>query len=192
MRPPVPDEIVLPGATLRRVRPGDEVAMSAAATASRPHLAPWMPWATEEGVTEAAMAAFITDTTLRSADGSEAVYGLFSEEEGAYLGGCGIHDRLGPGATEIGYWVRHDATRRGWATAMAAALTDLALSRDGIERVEIHCDEANVASAGVPRRLGYHLDRVEPKEITVPGESGREMIWVRREPIGPEGPQPDS
>ena len=47
-----------------------------------------------------------------------------------------------------------------------------------MERVEIHCDQANHLSAAVPERLGYRLDRVEPDEIRAPGESGRSMIWV--------------
>ena len=48
----------------------------------------------------------------------------------------------------------------------------------GKERVEIHCDEANVRSAAVARRLGYRLDRLEDRPITAPGEHGRHMIWV--------------
>ena len=44
--------------------------------------------------------------------------------------------------------------------------------------MEIHCDEANVRSAAVPRRLGYRLDRIEDDDVTAPGEIGRSMIWV--------------
>ena len=51
---------------------------------------------------------------------------------------------------------------------------------DTVEQVEIHCDEANGASAAVPRRLGYRLDRITDRDIQAPGERGREMIWVRR------------
>jgi RimJ/RimL family protein N-acetyltransferase len=45
-------------------------------------------------------------------------------------------------------------------------------------RVEIHCDEANVRSAAVPRRLGYRLDRIEDDRVSAPGDLGRSMIWV--------------
>ena len=81
---------------------------------------------------------------------------------------------VGSGRTphEIGYWLRDDATGRGFVTAAAGALTDAGVALDGIERVEIHCDEANVRSAAVPRRLGYRLDRIEPESITAPGDLG--------------------
>ena len=45
-------------------------------------------------------------------------------------------------------------------------------------RIEIWCDEANHASAAIPRRLGYHLDRVADATPTTPSETGRMMVWV--------------
>ena len=64
-------------------------------------------------------------------------------------------------------------------TALASALTDVGLELEGIERIEIHCDVANAASAAVPRRLGYRLDGVIDKTPLAPAESGRHQIWVR-------------
>ena len=95
------------------------------------------------------------------------------------LGGCGLHRRVGPRAIEIGYWVHADHGGRGIATALARALTGAALALPDVDRVEIHCDEANVRSAAVPRRLGYRLDRIEEDEVTAPAETGRSMVWVR-------------
>ena len=46
--------------------------------------------------------------------------------------------------------------------------------------VEIHCDEANVRSAAVPRRLGYTLAELRDKPPATPAERGREMVWIRR------------
>jgi len=54
-----------------------------------------------------------------------------------------------------------------------------------VTRVEIHCDEANVASSAIPRKLGYRLDRVSQYPPEAPGESGQRQIWVR-EPSGPQ------
>jgi hypothetical protein len=35
-----------------------------------------------------------------------------------------------------------------------------------------------VPSAGVARRLGFRLDRVEDDAVRAPAETGRAMIWV--------------
>ena len=90
----------------------------------------------------------------------------------------GLHGRIGPGALEIGYWVGEGHTGRGLATAGARALAEAALALPGVGRVEIHCDEANTASAAVPRKLGFRLDRIEEALITAPSETGRKLIWV--------------
>jgi len=47
-----------------------------------------------------------------------------------------------------------------------------------VDRVEIPCDEANVRSQAVPRRLGYRLDRIEADDIKAPAEFGRSMVWI--------------
>jgi RimJ/RimL family protein N-acetyltransferase len=57
-------------------------------------------------------------------------------------------------------------------------LTEAAFGLESVERVEIHCDEANRRSAAVPRRLGYRLDRVESHELATPLATGRHIIWV--------------
>ena len=99
--------------------------------------------------------------------------------------GTGLHDRLGGGGLEIGYWLAPAATGRGLMTRIAGHLTDLALAFDGIERVEIHCDAANSKSAAIPERLGYRLDRIiDSDRPQAPGDTGRDMIWVRTEPVG--------
>jgi RimJ/RimL family protein N-acetyltransferase len=48
----------------------------------------------------------------------------------------------------------------------------------GIDEVHIDCDEANVASADVARRLEFRLDQVVDDEVTAPAEVGRSMEWV--------------
>jgi RimJ/RimL family protein N-acetyltransferase len=91
----------------------------------------------------------------------------------------GLHGRIGPGALEIGYWVARDHTGRSLATNGAAALTGAALALPGIERVEIHCDQANLASAAVPRKLGFRLDRVKAEPATTPAETGKKLVWIK-------------
>jgi RimJ/RimL family protein N-acetyltransferase len=168
-------ELVGFGAALRGYRLDDVDSLYTAVEESRDHLRPWMPWADEA---RPELAAFVAESVEQWARGTDRNYVITDTETGEQLGGCGLHARLGPGAMEIGYWLRAGATGRGLVTAAARALTDAALAVDRITRVEIHCDEANVRSAAVPRRLGYRLDRIERDAITAPAEIGRSMIWV--------------
>ena len=95
----------------------------------------------------------------------------------------GLMTRQGPGTIEIGYWVHVDEIGHGLATLASRALTNAALAIDGITTVYIRCDECNTRSAAVPRRLGYALDETLSRAPEAPGESGRLMIWSRRQPI---------
>jgi len=176
---PPAEQIELPavGVVLRRHRPADLDALHAAIEESRDHLRPFMPFADQARVDTA---GFVELAQREWADGTGFNYLITDATDGEVLGGCGIHLRIGPDAAEIGYWLRDGATGRGIITAAAAALTDAGLALDGIGRMEIHCDEANVRSAAVPRRLGYRLDRIEPDAITSPGELGRMMVWITR------------
>ena len=95
------------------------------------------------------------------------------------LGGAGLHRRAGPKVGDIGYWTRSDRVGRGYATAAAKALTDVAFDLvPDIERVEIHMDRANEASAAVPRKLGFRLHHEEVRVIEAPGHTGIGLVWV--------------
>jgi RimJ/RimL family protein N-acetyltransferase len=172
-----PERIELPdiGAALRRYALSDIDAVFAAVEESRDHLRPHMPWADES---RQEFVAFLVEAVEQWGRRGSHDYAIVDAADGGYLGGCGLHDRVGPGGREIGYWLRVGATGRGFVTAAARALTEAALALDDVTRVEIHCDEANVRSAAVARRLGYRLDRIEPDAISAPGDLGRSMIWI--------------
>jgi len=170
--------------TLRRLRPGDAAAIAAAVAASMEHLRPWMPWATPDSTDPRIQRIRVAESDELWAQGTDFIYSII-DTDGMLAGEIGLHRRLEDGGMEIGYWIAEPRTRRGLATAAAAAITDVALRLPGVTRVEIHCDEANVASSAVPRKLGYRLDRVAPYPPEAPGESGRRQIWVR-DPAGLE------
>jgi ribosomal-protein-serine acetyltransferase len=150
-------------------------AMLAAMDVSREHLAPWMAFANESPPTAEAQLARFAVWDARRRSGGDAVYGMF--RDGAVAGGCGLHWRLGSEALEIGYWVHVDHTRRAVASRAAALLTDTAFTLPQITSVEIHHDGANLASAGVPRRLGFTLVGESPSPAVAPAESGIERRW---------------
>jgi len=172
--------------TLTRARLDDVGELVAAVNWSLDELRPWMPWA-QVPATPASIGEFLEQAdsnweacrefqfAIREAGGVRNRHG---GGPGALIGFCGLHDRVGPGALEIGYWVRSDHTGRGVATSAASALTSSALDLQGVSRVEIHCDAANLRSAAIPGKLGYRLDRVDAGSATAPGETDRHMIWV--------------
>ncbi|MFE4362067.1 N-acetyltransferase [Kitasatospora xanthocidica] len=175
-----PERLRLPGGLwLRRRRSSHTAALNQAVRANLDHLRPWMEWAAEAPsrartaeLTRAGAAAWEAGTDFMYLAGLDA-------EPGGVIGAFGLHGRIGPGALEIGYWVAAGHVGRGIATAAAGALTEAALALPGITRVEIRCDRANGASAAVPRKLGYRLDRVAEAAVRAPGETGRQLVWVR-------------
>ena len=161
--------------TVRRWRAEDAQPLNELVAASRKHLLPWMPWATEPLDTLEQRRARFSGWEREWAAGGDCVYGIFVA--GAVAGGCGLHRRLGSDGLEIGYWLAPDFTGRGVMTVAAELLTDAAFSVPEIEVVEIHHDQANERSAGVPRRLGFTLARQIGREPQAPGERGVEWQW---------------
>lgn len=163
---------------LRRAAPDDADELINAINESLAHIQPWMPWAGRPATPES------IGQFLSTADAGWDSYGEFEyvirlADSAEIAGCCGLMNRIGPGTLEIGYWVHVRHTCRGFATAAAETLTRAGLSLPKVARIEIHCDVANTASAAVPRKLGYRLERTEPRERSAPAETGSHMIWVR-------------
>jgi RimJ/RimL family protein N-acetyltransferase len=154
LRPP-PYRIVTERLVVRCWEPRDAPLVKDAIDSSLAHLRPWMPWAHEEPQTPEAKAELLRTFRARFDLGEDFVYGILDGEDARVLGGTGLHTRVGDGAFEIGYWIRADATRRGYATEAAAALTRVAFAVAGVDRVEIRVEPGNDASLAVPRRLGF-------------------------------------
>lgn len=167
---------------LRRQTVDDAAAVAEAVERNLDHLRPWMSWAADEtGRDVDAQRARLATADENWDGGTDFGFLMLRPDDGSIVGGCGLHRRLGPGAIEIGYWVDAVHIGRGFATAAARALTAAAWAMDDVTRVEIHCDEANVRSAAVPRKLGYRLERIEDGS-EAPEGVGRTMIWVLERP----------
>jgi RimJ/RimL family protein N-acetyltransferase len=156
----------------------DHAAMSACIGANLAHLRAWMSWLEAEPLTDEMRIERLRAMRAAFDLGEDHAYGIF-DRDGAFLGGTGFHPRVGPGATEIGYWIAKSHEGRGFVTEAAGALTRVAIEVLGLDRVEIHCDPRNARSAAVPRRLGYEheatLRRRVPDARGIPRDS---MIWT--------------
>jgi len=172
--PARPPEVIDAGpAVLRRWRTTDLEASCAAVFASLEHLRPWMPWAAD--FSRAAQAEFLVGSERDWASGAAFNYAMLVD--GAVAGSIGLMARIGPGGLEIGYWVHEAYTRRGLATAGAAALVDQAFALPVIERIQIVHDELNVASGGVPRKLGFTEIERRPLDHRPLGGTGTGVVW---------------
>ena len=174
-----PEQLDAGPVLLRRCRTADSAAIATAVKESLEHLQPWMPWAVPQAAEPETQRARLADAAALWEAGTDFLYSVFLRGSPAVAGGFGLHRQCGPDCIEMGYWMHAAHCGRGYATAAAGALTGAALALPDVRRVEIHCDEANAASAAVPRKLGYRLDRVDRRQPEAPGESGRLMFWVR-------------
>jgi RimJ/RimL family protein N-acetyltransferase len=177
-----PERIEAGLVVLRRVRAEDAGAIAAAVSASLDHLRPWMPWATEDAAGRPTQLARVEEADQMWEAGTSYIYSVLTVNHGTLVGEIGLHRRGDEGSAEIGYWIAASQARRGFGTLAAEAVTSVALALPGVGQVEIHCDEANTASAAIPRKLGYRLDRIETRMPEAPAETGRLMIWVRTRP----------
>lgn len=170
--------VLTPRLCIRCWQPADAAQLKAAVDASREHLIPWMPWAQEETTLQ-----YHIDRLRKVRGqfdlGQDFGYAIFSRDESQVLGSSGLHTRRGPHAREIGYWIHVDHIGQGYATETSAALTKVAFTIEGMDRVEIHCDPANLASAAIPRKLGFtHEATLRRRSHWSNGKVEDSMIWT--------------
>jgi len=173
-----PERIETDRLLIRCWDPVDAPRFKAALDSSLEELAAWIPWARDEpspvDVLEARLRRYRDDFF----GGGDALYALIDPDGGEVLGGIGPYRRVGPGALEVGYWIRTDLAGRGLASEATEALTRVGLSLRGIGRLEIRCDPRNGASVAIPQKLGYRLREVLQNAPTSPNDAlGDTMVW---------------
>jgi RimJ/RimL family protein N-acetyltransferase len=125
----------------------------------------WMPWA--PGHTIDTQRAFRARAVSAWRDGSEYHFAVLLHDKP--IGTVGLHHR-GPGAYEIGYWMRTDETRRGYTTEAARAAIDFAFSNLDTERIILNAGVENVPSLRVAQKLGF--TRIGPLSGGMDGGNG--------------------
>jgi RimJ/RimL family protein N-acetyltransferase len=172
-----PGRLELGGTVLRRFTVDDAAPMAAAVGESLEHLARWLPWADATTASPDAQLPRMRDSLAAYDDPHGTWHYAICDDRGRLIGSASIVVR-DDGRTEIGYWVHVDHVGRGHALRAAQLLTDMWRAHRDEPRIEIRCDEGNVASASIPRKLGYTLERVVDGPCETPYESGRTQVWV--------------
>ena len=160
---------------LRHWRVEDAGAQARAIGESLEHLRPWMPWIAGEPKGLEERVAMIRDWEAERRARTGEFFAVWLD--GVLIGSCGLHRRIGPSGLEIGYWIHPAYLRRGLATEVARQLCERAFAEPEIDYVEIHHDRANVASGGVPRKLGFEHAGDTRRAPLAPGEEGVERVW---------------
>jgi RimJ/RimL family protein N-acetyltransferase len=184
---PVPVVIRTERLLLRPWRASDADALQPLLVANQEHIAPWIP----KRVSDPSPVPILAKRLAGEAADFDADvawrYGMFTPDERTVLGEIALFPRGANGRVhyseadrvELGYWLRADWTGKGIVTEAARALLAVAAKLDRVTRVEIRCDERNVPSAAIPRRLGFLLDEtIASTSITTPNAKVELQIWA--------------
>lgn len=162
---------------VRCYQPSDALLLAESISESIEHLKPWMPWAHAEPEPLVEKEKRVVRFRGMFDLNENYVYGIFNKEETKLIGGTGLHPRLGDNELEIGYWIHKDYVRRGLVTESTAALVKAAFELIQVHRIEIHCNPRNIASASVPRKLGFtHEGTLRAKNPFLDSWSDS-MVW---------------
>lgn len=144
--------------TIRGPLPGDGAHIREAVLESQEDLKQWMPWAVTVE-TEEAFEARVREGQLKFLAREDLWMMLLLKGSDTIVGGSGLHriDWTVP-KFEIGYWVRSPYSGQGLITEAVSGLTDFAFNVLGAKRVEIRCDQENMRSVAVAKRLNFDLE----------------------------------
>jgi len=173
---------------IRCYQPTDAQLLADSVAENVEHLKPWMPWVHQEPEPFETKAERVKRFRGLFDLGEDYIYGIFNPEETRLLGGTGLHTRIGDDQLEIGYWIHEEYINRGLVTESTAALVKVAFEVLLIHRLEIHCDPRNVASASIPRKLGFvHEGTLRAKTRFLERWSDS-MVWSILEEEYPKSP----
>ena len=160
-------KVETPRLVLRSAAPEEWASVQRAEEESREHLRRYMPWADREGPEPphevVAKLRLFRGRLDRAEDLIWTAY-----EKGAIVGSVGLHNRCGVGGLEIGYWVHSAHVRRGLAVEMASAMTRVIFEHEHMRWAEIRCAGTNLASQGVPAKIGYTREAVLKDRLVLP------------------------
>ncbi|MGE3728846.1 MAG: GNAT family N-acetyltransferase [Candidatus Sericytochromatia bacterium] len=163
---------------IRCYHPSDAPLLKRSVDESLEQLKIWMPWAIHEPTSLAAKVQRLRLMRGQFDLDQDYTMGAFDLAESVLIAGTGLHKRGEVGALEIGYWVHSAYQNQGYATEMSRALAQVAFEYHGIHRLEIRCDPNNLASAAVPRKLGFeHEATLKQRDKTTSGQIRDTMVW---------------
>jgi RimJ/RimL family protein N-acetyltransferase len=183
----VPAEIRTQRFLLRPWRATDAAQLHPVLVENWEHLSPWIPRRVADPATVPELEQRLESFAADFANDLKWRYGMFASDETSIFGEIDLFprdatDRVVYGSAdraEIGYWVREDMAGQGLVTEGVETIMGLARTLGRIQRLEIRCDAANLASSAIPKRLGFSLEKTVDEPASVAGHRGSELqIWI--------------
>jgi RimJ/RimL family protein N-acetyltransferase len=175
----LPDQLSAGAIELRRSRTNFVDDIMDAVSTSFAELHRWMIWC-QTMPTREAMLTFLQEDEAEFDADQRWGYSIFECASGELVGSAGLRRAsvIDTDALEIGYWVRSDRTKRGYASTAARSLVDAGFTCvPNITKIRISMDAANAASAAVPRKLGFEFLGEVKREVVTEGHSGSSALW---------------
>ncbi len=134
----------------------DAAMLHEAVNESREHIRPWLPFADEHQTVDDSV-DWIVHSRAKWLLRTEMNLSIWdATRPDRYLGGISItHPNWDIRCFEIGYWLRASAVGKGYMSEAVRLVANFAFTQLNANRVEIRCDELNIHSASVARRLGF-------------------------------------
>jgi RimJ/RimL family protein N-acetyltransferase len=173
------DELAGERVLVRPYRMEDAEALQEAVAESREHIRPWLPFADAHQTIEESRDFIARKTAEWILRETELGTAIFLRENGAYLGGLGLHIRSWEiRFFEIGYWLRATAEGHGYMREAVSLVIEFAARDLLASRLEIRCDARNTRSAGVAESLGFTREGILRNNLLTPtGETRTTLVF---------------
>jgi ribosomal-protein-alanine N-acetyltransferase len=180
---------VSPTVTIRPAVRGDAAPLASLFSAQREHLGPWDPRRDPGFYTRAGQRARLVGVERDRAAGTAFRWLIL--EHGELAGEIAISNvvRRAFQSGNLGYWVAHERSGRGVATAAVAAMCEFAFGELELHRLEAGTLLHNTGSQIVLDRNGFAPFGVAPKYLRIAGSWCDHVLFQRtsEEPAEPLG-----
>lgn len=171
--------IETPNLVLRMFQPEDAEILKSRLDDNLSIMMPWIPWAKNEPEPLESKRDRIRSWIVDFYSNKEYSYGIFEKSTSDFVGSSNLFGRRGVGTTEIGYWIDHLKTGKGYATEVSYALTKLSFEHMAIEKVLLYIDNRNEASQRIPAKLNFsHEYTYRELAKDADGERLKFQVWV--------------
>lgn len=124
---------------------------------------PWLKWEKSTLKAEDSL-QYLFNEEEKTKKGEKVQYGIYLKNE--YIGNIGIFDiNKTNKSAEIGYWLSYKFIKNGYMTEALKLIEKELFSSLGLNRIQIKCDEKNIASISVAKKCDYKFEGLLRQDV---------------------------